>query len=509
MKEKIKVNRRFLTLLLLVALFFTCQFTLKGIGAGSSEKNAAIFMLFIILLSFSSFTFWYIAFPIFLLMALYTPVGIVFGLPTYQSIASIISTNITETEEFLSQFSLYHLLYPVFLLTAFLTIRTLYVKNRLTIHSSKPLLVIFLLLSFFNLPAGLFYSDLFGALVKLKKEGVEIASYKNGWGAVSATGSEYDRYVVVIGESVRADYINALGYPLKNTPFMSSHGLSVKGLISGGSNTVASLSNMLTRNVDGEPDYSKNIVDLANSAGFETYWLSNQGFVSEVDTPVSLIANLSAHKKFIKYGAFNSKNTSDFMLVPLLRDVVSQPLRKKEFIVIHLYGSHPKPCGRVDDFDGGFYSSKPDLANVACYVNSIKKTDEILKEFNNILQESYTKSGIRYSLIYFADHGLAHELSGDKINLLHGESINTYSVPLFNISSDSAERKFCQSDKSGLKMVDGMAHWAGIKNSYLDEDYSLFDCKADPAVNSYLSRLRIKFRPDSGAITALQERHSH
>lgn len=505
MKRKIKNSRPFLTLLLLTGLFFVCQFTLKGVGAGSSEKNAALLTLFIILLSFSPVTFWYIAFPIFFLMALYTPIGLVFGLPTYQSIASVISTNLTETEEFFSQFSLYNLFYPVGLLLIFIAVRTLYVKSHLTLHSSKLLLVVFLVLSLFNLPAGIFYRDLADAVIKLKKEGVEIAGYKNEWGAISATESGYDRYVVVIGESVRADYINALGYPLNNTPFMSSHGLSVKGLISGGSNTVASLSNMLTRSVGGEPDYTKNIIDLANGAGFETWWLSNQGFISEVDTPVSMIANLSAHKKFIKYGAFNSKNTSDFMLVPLLRDVVNQPLRKKEFIVIHLYGSHPKPCARVDDFDGGFYSDKPELNNVACYVNSIKKTDKILSEFNNILQASYRKSGISYSMVYFSDHGLAHELSGDKINLLHGESIHTYSVPLFQISSDSRERKLCESDKSGLKMTEGLAHWAGIKNSHLDGDYSLFDCKDDPTVKGYVDQLKTRFRPDLEAIAGLHE----
>ncbi|MEX5852435.1 sulfatase-like hydrolase/transferase [Providencia huaxiensis] len=82
--------------------------------------------------------------------------------------------------------------------------------------------------------------------------------------------------------------MNAYGYPIKNTPFISkTNGVIVEGLTSGGTNTVASLRIMLTQSQKDEwlPNYGLNFVDLAKSAGYKVYWLSNQGFLGEFDTP--------------------------------------------------------------------------------------------------------------------------------------------------------------------------------------------------------------------------------
>ncbi|MCV5527056.1 hypothetical protein OFN18_33855, partial [Escherichia coli] len=79
-------------------------------------------------------------------------------------------------------------------------------------------------------------------------------------------------------------------------PFMSrANGYLIDGLMSGGTNTVASLRLMLTKpNVDRwEPNYSLNIIDLIKSAGIETYWISNQGYFGKYDTPISAIASKS------------------------------------------------------------------------------------------------------------------------------------------------------------------------------------------------------------------------
>ncbi|UNH37514.1 hypothetical protein [Moellerella wisconsensis] len=54
--------------------------------------------------------------------------------------------------------------------------------------------------------------------------------------------------------------------------------------------------------------------------------------------------------------------------------------------------------------------------------------------------------------------------------------------------------------KSGLHFIDGLATWLAIKNDYLDPRYDLFDCKNDPAAQSYLDSLRPKFKSDNTAI---------
>lgn len=456
-------------------------------------------------MSFSTWSFWFIAFPVFSIMAIYIPIGLIFGLPTYQSIASIFSTDLIETKEFLAQLSWYNFAYMFAMLIGILLYRYVCVKGFLDLYKSRIILCAYVIYAFFNLSAGTYYQEVYNSLSKIDAVKKEVRGYTNQWGHVSTQNKNYDVYVFVVGESVRADYIHAFGYPLENSPFMSAHGLSVSGLLAGGSNTVASLSHMLTKNTDGNPDYNRNIIDLANGAGLSTYWISNQGFISDADTPISMIANRSQHKDFIKYGAFNSENTSDFMLVDRFKKALFNHDEKRKFITVHLYGSHPKPCSRVEDYTSEIKSDDPRLKDVTCYVNSIKKTDEVLQKINDLLQEDFSRNGKTYSMLYFSDHGVVHESSKNKIEFVHGESINSYSVPLFKISSDATQQRFCHSRKSGLSMIDGVANWAGIKNDSLNQHYDLFDCLDDPSASDYLAKLSEKFHGDTPAININKE----
>ncbi len=487
-------------ILSVIFLFFICQLTLKGIGAGSSERNAFLFMCFIIMLSFSRKIFWCIAFPVFLIQALYVPIGLVFGLPTYQSIASVLTTNMLETKEFLDQMTITSLFYSAGLILAMIAFRYIYVRLKLNLHRSHIIILSFAVLSFFNQDSSIFFKESYSSINNIHNVSKEIAHYNNNWGNVTVTDKSYDTYVLVIGESVRADYINAYGYPLENSPFMSSQGLVVRGLIAGGSNTVASLSNMLTRNNNGTGDFNKNIIDLANSADFKTYWLSNQGFISDFDTPISLIADKSASRDFTKYGAFNSVNTSDFLLIDKFNNALKDKTDKRKFIVVHLYGSHPNPCARVNDYPATFKSDRRELEYITCYVNSIRKTDDVIAAIHSALNKQYESEKHTWSMVYFADHGMVHKKTKKEIRLMHGESINSFSVPLFTISSDARESRKCDASKSGLNFIDGLASWMGIHEESLDSEFQLFDCKDDPGAASWLERLQPAFVEDSGAI---------
>lgn len=487
-------------ILSVIFLFFICQLTLKGIGAGSSERNAFLFMCFILLLSFSRKIFWCVAFPVFLVQALYIPVGMIFGLPTYQSIASVLATNLLETKEFLDQITFVNLLYSAGLILAMVAFRYVYARFKLNLHRNNVVIFSFALLSFFSLDSSVFFKESYSSVNNLQNISNDLSHYSNNWNEVTVTNKDYDTYVLIIGESVRSDYMSVYGYPLNNSPFMSTHGLVVNGLLAGGSNTVASLSAMLTRNVEGVGDFNKNIVDLANSAGFKTYWLSNQGFISDFDTPISLIANNSSQRDFTKYGAFNSANTSDFLLIDKFKNALADNTNKRKFIVVHLYGSHPNPCARVEDFPAGFKTNDRELNYLSCYVNSIKKTDEIIATLRDSLNKQYENEKRAWSLVYFADHGLVHKKIKKEIRLVHNESMGSYNVPLFTISSDNEQSRKCDSLKSGLNFIDGLASWMGVQEESLNRDYRLFDCKDDPDAAAYLERLRPEFVEDSNAI---------
>lgn len=487
-------------LLSVIFLFFICQLTLKGIGAGSSERNAFLFMCFILMLSFSKNIFWFIAFPVFLIQALYIPVGQLFSLPTYQSVASFQATNFQEAKEFLNQITYTSLLYSAGVILAMVAFRYVYARLSFKTYSNHVVVMSFALVSFFSLDSGVFFKEAYSAIRNIKGVSNTLASYTNDWRDVTAFNKKYDTYVLVIGESVRADYLNAYGYPLENTPFMSNNGLVVKGLIAGGSNTIASLSNMLTRNNNGTGNFNKNIVDLANSAGFKTYWLSNQDSAVDISTPISAIASKSDYRDFTKNGAFIAKNTSDFLLIDKFNQALADDTNERKFIVVHLYGSHPRACARVEDYPVYFTSHNRELSYIDCYVNSIKKTDEILQTLDAALNKQYQHDNQRYSLTYFADHGLIHGKFKNEIRFLHGASMSSFSVPLFTLSSDDRASRTCDSLKSGLSFIDGLAAWMGIYEESLDRQYRLFDCKDDPGAASYIESLRPFFVQDSGAI---------
>ncbi len=56
----------------------------------------------------------------------------------------------------------------------------------------------------------------------------------------------------------------------------------------------------LNRVVDGKPQYRDNFVTLANRAGFQTWWFSNQGQIGEYDTAIASIAKRADEVQFLK-----------------------------------------------------------------------------------------------------------------------------------------------------------------------------------------------------------------
>lgn len=98
-----------------------------------------------------------------------------------------------------------------------------------------------------------------------------------------------------------------------------------------------------------------------------------------------------------------------------------------------MYGSHTNHCDRVSDYRMIVNTEKYKYIN--CYISSIRKTDDFLEQLNKIMNENKES----YSMIYFSDHGLTHEGTGDSIYLNNGNKISTlhYEIPLYKINSDS------------------------------------------------------------------------
>lgn len=370
----------------LFVLIVSCKLMLKGVGISYSERNIFLFAILIIILDSSKKSFYYIALPLCILHALYAPIGFIFGHPGYSYVASIFATNIVEIKEFFNAIPIINYIYSLSIIIGVLLYRYLTSKFHIKFYRNKTLLTVFIIFAMLKQAPFTYINNFFIAYKEVKNELTKLneLAIDNKWGESTLKNSVYDTYVLIIGESARKDYHHAFGYPIKNTPFMSNaKGMLVDGLTSGGPNTITSLRLTLTKSdKKWQPNYGLNFIDLAKQAGIETYWLSNQGYIGEFDTPISVIAKRSSHVYFTKYGSYDAKNTSDFLLLDHIQRIVNQNEKKKKLIVVNLLGSHPDSCERVVDYKKIINRTNKTYSYINCYISSIKKTDEFIK--NNL-----------------------------------------------------------------------------------------------------------------------------
>ena len=103
---KISKTSQILTALFSLACAIAAGYLiLRGSGMFPEPSISLILLtaIFIILLSSSRKSFYFILLPLVCLHAIYTPTGLNFGAPSYQYIASVLATDMLETKEFLMQ----------------------------------------------------------------------------------------------------------------------------------------------------------------------------------------------------------------------------------------------------------------------------------------------------------------------------------------------------------------------------------------------------------------------
>ncbi len=493
----------------LIILFIVVWICLEGSGVDYTLRGLLAMVFLVLILNMSRITYWYILFPVVCLIVVYIPIGLTYGLPTYQYMASILTTSFTESKELLISLPAYNYLLALAALFGFVIFRYLNNRHQIQWHQNKVFLCIGVLFLSFNEDIVKYFYAWHGAYQSVQAElkTMNEAKADPKWGeSIVETSKAYDNYVLIIGESARKDYHHAFGYGVNNTPFMSTQkGILVDGLTAAGANTIASLRLMLTKGdtVQWKPNYQYNIIDLAKLAGIQTYWLSNQGKMGEFDTPVTIVANQSDETYFLKAGAYDSLNTSDERLLPKIKQVLGQQPKKRKLIVVHLYGSHSDFCERVQGYSEQFVSNDSKFRDLSCYVTSIHKTDRILKEIHGYLSQSFAENNATFSMLYFSDHGLSHE-AGNSIYLRHIENSQySYDIPLFMTASDSHEKKYCKAHKSGLNFTVGLANWMAIKNKNIDPNYQLFDCQNDSTDYGLSHRFDPKFDKIDQAVDIL------
>ena len=246
--------------------------------------------------------------------------------------------------------------------------------------------------------------------------------------------------------------------------------------IAASGSTQKSLGLTLNRVVDGKPQFQDNFVTLANRAGFQTWWFSNQGQIGEYDTAIASIAKRADEVYFLKEGNFEAdKNTKDEALLDMTAQVLAQEHSQPQLIVLHLMGSHPQACDRTHGKYETFVQSK----ETSCYLYTMTQTDNLLRK----LYDQLRNSGSSFSLVYFSDHGLAFKERGKDVQYLaHDDKYQqNFQVPFMVISSDDKAHRVIKARRSANDFLGFFSQWTGIKAKEINIKYPFIsEKKAGP-----------------------------
>ena len=323
-------------------------------------------------------------------------------------------------------------------------------------------------------------------------------------------------YVMVIGETARAMNFSLYGYQRDtNHKLGKTEGLVVFGDVTTQSNTTHKSVPMLLSQAsatDFERLFNeKGILEAFREAGFHTVFLSNQrpnhsfiDFLGEQADQWLFLKTGDANQTGRELAGVTSKdgNYYDADLLPILDKILNQK-RKKEFIVLHTYGSHfnymeryPREMAHFlpDTHCEAKQENRPDLINA--YDNTIRYTDFVLSG----VIERLRKHGGMSAMLYTSDHGENIFDDAHKLFLHASPRASEYElrVPFLVWTSQSFRlllpevsqaltansHKQAQSSRSAFHT---MLNIGGISTRYLQTHMSLASMQYQPAPLLYLN----------------------
>lgn len=314
-------------------------------------------------------------------------------------------------------------------------------------------------------------------------------------------------YVLVIGETARAENFGILGYPRNTTPCLSKiHGLVPFAHAYTQSNTTHKSVPMLLSEVSAANFDSiarvRSLITAFREAGFHTVFLSNQlpnhsfiDFFGNEAEEHTFIKELPSHRTHME-------RTPDEALLPLMRKAIAGPCQKT-LLVLHTYGSHfcyreryPRSEAQFlpDDKAEAEACNRRELTNA--YDNSILATDRFL---SCLMQEIESKN-VPAALVYASDHG-ENIFDDGREQFLHASPIPTWhelKVPLLLWFSSSYREAFpvyyaAAQSNSALRVQTSesvfhtLLHAAGLATPRLQEAQALTSSGFRPTPPSYLN----------------------
>lgn len=232
--------------------------------------------------------------------------------------------------------------------------------------------------------------------------------------AFSSNQLSRQTFVLIIGESVNKKHLSLYGYPQNTSPLLSKRNdiVAFNNVVSAYSNTLNAVLSMFSNaSIDTfiPPQQQVDLMDIFYSAGFETYWISNQSPIGIWDNKVSALAQKSDNCIFVNTSAnnsFESINTASYdskLLNPFANALRAEA--PKKFIVVHLMGSHASYVKRYPATFNQFKGTDERTSLIANYDNSILYTDFIVDSLLTLLTQQASNRAEFCSAIYLADHG--------------------------------------------------------------------------------------------------------
>lgn len=240
---------------------------------------------------------------------------------------------------------------------------------------------------------------------------------------------ENGTFVVIIGESANKEHFSAFNENYKQTtPFLNElkkekNSIFFSAANSNHTHTTPTLTYALSaKNQYNDIDIKSaiSIIELANMAGFNTFWLSAQPAFGAYGSPITLLA------KDAKNYEFSAESDTDYKLDIALADILKKQKigAGKNLIFIHTMGSHWRYYLRYpsefNEFGQGVINE---------YDNSVFYTDFVLSELFKIAKTLPDFKG----LIYFSDHG---ELPDNGMHDSNNFSPKMAQIPFFAYFSD-------------------------------------------------------------------------
>lgn len=310
-------------------------------------------------------------------------------------------------------------------------------------------------------------------------------------------------YMMVVGETSRADNWQLLGYDRPTNPLLSRRKdiVAYHRALSESNTTHKSvpmiLSYLDSRTFGDSIQYSKSIITAFKEAGYATAYISAQ------PRNHSYIDHFGEEAGSTVFCNDSDAHVKDGDLIARVRECIDTTAANKLFVVVHTYGSHFNYRDRYpeefDFFTPSDYASASEGARTELlnsYDNTIRYTDYVLNE----MIETLNSTGTRAAMIYLSDHG--EDIYDDaRERFLHASPTPTYyqlHVPMLVWMSQSyrdaypakmanAESMVNASISSTRTAFNTMLDMADISTPYLNKDLSLVSSSYKAPERTYVN----------------------